>query len=65
MNAGITTSGVAIILIVYRIVKYAKGHLLVSKCCGKKMEMGFDIKDVVETPKDEVKMTINPIADKK
>ena len=61
MNAGITTSGVAILLIVYRIFKYSKGHLLVSRCCGRKVEIGFDVKDVIETPKEEVKMTVNPI----
>ena len=65
MNAGLTTSGVAILLVMYRVFKYAKGHLLISRCCGRKIEVGFDVKDVVDTPKEVVMMTQNPIIEQK
>ena len=50
-TAGLSTTGVAIILIVYRIVKLMKGKKLISSCCGKKIEMGIDVQTM--TPKDE------------
>lgn len=43
MNAGLSTTGVAILLIVYRLFKSVQGKKLVSSCCGKKMEMGMDV----------------------
>jgi hypothetical protein len=49
MNAGLSTTGVAILLIVYRLLKSIQGKKLVSSCCGRKMEMGVDVQDM--TPK--------------
>ena len=49
LNAGLSTSGVAILLVVYRLLKSVKGKKLVSSCCGRKMDMGFDVTDL--TPK--------------
>lgn len=43
---GITGSSVAIVLIIYKLFKHFKGHVLISKCCGKKMEVGFDVKQM-------------------
>lgn len=48
-TAGLSSSGVMIILIVYRFLKTIKGKRLVSSCCGKKIEMGMDVEDM--TPK--------------
>lgn len=50
MNAGLSTTGVAILLIVYRVLKSVQGKKLVSSCCGRKMEMGVDIQDMTPTP---------------
>lgn len=61
MNAGITTSGVAVILLVYKILKYAKGHMLISKCCGRKIEVGFDVTETLETPKPDAIIVHNPM----
>ena len=47
--AGVSTSGLAIILIVYRVLKSVKGKRLVSSCCGKKIEVGIDVEEM--TPK--------------
>lgn len=53
-TAGLSTSGLAILLIVYRVLKAMKGKRLVSSCCGKKIEVGVDIEEM--TPKQ---ITIN------
>ena len=43
---GVTGSSLAIILIIYKLFKHFKGNVLVSKCCGKKVEVGFDVKQM-------------------
>lgn len=60
MNAGATTTGVAIILLLYRFFKSVKGKKLVSSCCGRKMEVGFDVAAMtpVSVPNPLPQMTI-------
>ena len=58
-TAGLTTSGVAIVLIIYKVVKHLQGKKLISNCCGKKMEMGFDVGEM--TPQHEVVVISNPM----
>lgn len=41
--AGLSSSGVAIILVVYRVLKMMKGKKLVSSCCGRKLDFGVDV----------------------
>ena len=41
--AGVSTTGVAIVLIIYRVLKTIQGKKLVSSCCGKKMEVGVAV----------------------
>lgn len=43
---GVSTTGVAILLIVYRLLKTMRGKKFVSSCCGKKMDVGFDVADM-------------------
>lgn len=43
MNAGLTTTGVAVLLILYKVFKNLEGKKLVSSCCGKKTEIGFQV----------------------
>jgi len=60
-SAGITTSGVAILLLVYRVVKSIQGKKLISSCCGKKLEVGFAVGDM--TPQHQTRdefVVINP-----
>jgi hypothetical protein len=52
-SAGIGSSTVAILLIVYRVFLYANGHRLVSDCCGKKGEIGFVVRDMPPSPQSE------------
>lgn len=49
--AGFSTSGVAIVLIVYRVLKSIQGKKLVSSCCGKKLEVGVAVAPM--TPKEQ------------
>ena len=49
--AGVSTTGVAIVLIVYRVLKSIQGKKLVSNCCGKKLEVGVSVAPM--TPKQE------------
>lgn len=55
MNAGLTTSGVALVLIAYRFFKSIQGKKLVSSCCGRRMEVGVDV--VPMTP-PEIKVQV-------
>lgn len=48
--SGMSATGVAIILIVYRVIKSLRGKKFVSSCCGKKAEVGFDVKEMGATP---------------
>ena len=59
MNAGLSTTGVAILLIVYRLIKSVQGKKLISSCCGKKMELGMDV--VPMTPPHLVLDVPNPL----
>jgi hypothetical protein len=52
MNAGLTTTGVALLLIAYRVFKLIQGKKLVSSCCGRRMEVGIDVLPMTPTRKD-------------
>lgn len=54
---GVSSTGVAIVLIVYRVLKSVKGKTFVSKCCGRKVDFSVDVKESEPTPKD----TVNPM----
>ena len=43
IDAGFSTVGVAILLIVYKVFKSAQGKKCISSCCGRRMEAGFDV----------------------
>lgn len=60
--AGLSTTGMAILLIVYRVAKSIVGKKLVSSCCGKRMEVGFDVATM--TPNDALTIE-NPMKNKK
>ena len=60
--AGVSTTGMAIILLVYRIMKSVVGKKFISKCCDRKIEVGVDI--AVMTPKDETVIQ-NPMSTQK
>lgn len=61
-SAGVTTTGVAILLLVYRLFKSIQGKKLISSCCGKKVEVGFQVAEMTPQPhaKDEF-VVVNPV----
>lgn len=54
-SAGVSSSTIAIIYIVYRLFKKFEGHKLVSNCCGKKTEVGFAVEDMSPSHPAETK----------
>lgn len=60
IQTGLTTTGVAIVLIVWRVLKTASGKKLVSDCCGRKASIGFHIGEMTPLP-GKVEMTENPM----
>jgi hypothetical protein len=63
--AGLSTTGVAILFVVYRVFKAVQGKKLVSNCCGHKGEVGFSVQDMSPVPvvvqEDPVVVQDNPI----
>lgn len=63
--AGVSTTGVAIVLILYRVGKSLLGKKLVSHCCGKRFDVGIDVADMksssfkIENPMTKNKDTID------
>ena len=43
---GVSTGGVAILLIVYRILKYVNGKRIKSECCGQTITMGVSVEEM-------------------
>ena len=66
IQTGLTTTGVAIVLIVWRVLKTASGKKLVSDCCGRKASIGFHIGEMtpIENPtvkkEDSLSIVIKP-----
>lgn len=52
-SAGVSTTTMAILFIAYKVFMKMKGHRLVSDCCGRKAEVGFDVRDMPPTPPEE------------
>lgn len=48
--SGVSAGSIAILLLVYRILKELKGKRFISVCCQRKIDIGFDV-GTVETPK--------------
>lgn len=49
--SGVSAGSIAILLLVYRILKSMKGKRFISVCCQRKMDIGFDV-GTVDTPKE-------------
>lgn len=58
--AGFSTTGMAIVLVIYRLLKSVKGKRFVSSCCGRKMEIGIDVQEM--TPHHIAIPIENPLA---
>lgn len=40
--AGVSSSGLAVIFLLYRVWKMIRGRRLISTCCGRRLEIGID-----------------------
>ena len=49
-SAGVSTTTMAILFLTYKAFMMMKGHRLVSDCCGKKGEVGFDVREMPPSP---------------
>jgi hypothetical protein len=59
-QAGLSTAGIAILFIAYRVSKAIIGHRLISDCCGRRMEMGLAIADMSGTSPPASVETLQP-----
>jgi len=49
-TAGVSTSSIILIGLLYKVWEAVKGRRLISDCCGKKLEVGIDVRDMPHTP---------------
>lgn len=49
---GISSGSIALLGLLYALWLRVQGHRLVSDCCGKKYEVGVEVKDMPPTPQD-------------
>jgi hypothetical protein len=59
--SGISASGVAIVLLIYRVLKIINGKKIRSRCCGRTMEVGVEVGEM--TPQLTDKTLKNPNAE--
>ena len=63
--SGLSASSLAIVLIVYKLLKSVAGKKLISNCCGRKYEVGVAVADMPTTPR-EVRIEVqNPMTAEK
>ena len=49
-SAGVSSSSIIGLYVAYKLFQSIKGRKLVSDCCGKKLELGVDVREMVVTP---------------
>jgi len=49
-SAGVSTTSIVVLGILYKLWQTIKGHRLVSDCCGRQYEVGIDVRDMPPTP---------------
>jgi hypothetical protein len=62
-TAGMSTTGLALLLITYRILKIMQGKKLITNCCGRKMELGIDIDNSLSRDDDTI-VNVKPLSHK-
>jgi len=60
--AGFSTTGVAILAVLYKVWHSVKGRRFVSDCCGKKISVGVNTEDM--TPRNSLEVRV-PVAEGK
>jgi hypothetical protein len=51
---GASATVTAVSMFIFRNWKHIVGHVLVSKCCDRKFEMGIDVRDMTPEAKSSV-----------
>ena len=59
--SGFSASTIAVVLIVYRLLKTITGKKIVSNCCGKKVEVGVAVAEMTPKCEETVLEIRNPI----
>jgi len=49
-SAGVSTTTIIVLGVLYKVWTNLKGHRLVSDCCGKMYEVGVDVRDMPPSP---------------
>ena len=58
-TAGLSAGSVSIILIIYHIIRCICNKKLISDCNGKNYEVGFQVKDMSNSPQNKPEIVID------
>jgi hypothetical protein len=59
MSGGATASIMLVLGLAYRFWNEIKNHMIVSRCCGRKVEMGVGVVDMpADTPPEKLEIKI-------
>ena len=68
-QAGLSSAGVAILFILYRVCQAVIGHRLTSDCCGRRIEVGVAVSEMSGTsppaPLQAIRIPNLPVEDVK
>ena len=59
--SGASAGTIAIVILLYKIGKSIVGKRLISNCCGRKVEVGLDIKDATTPIETKIEIKTNPL----
>jgi hypothetical protein len=51
--SGFSAGTIAILLLLYKLFKGSVGKRLISSCCGKKIEVGLEVREIHRSPSVE------------
>ena len=54
-GAGISTTSIAVLYLLYKIVGTFCNHRYVSDCCGRRLELGVAVRDMAPSPQEKPK----------
>jgi hypothetical protein len=67
-QAGLSGTFIAVVLIVYRLLKLANNHKIVSDCCGKRLSIGLRVDEMNQSPPPiiiPIDITENPLNERR
>lgn len=63
--SGASAGTIAIVLLLYKLFKSVLGKRFISTCCGKKLEVGIDVRQGLTPREERVEIKINPLVDER